>query len=81
MGPNLFISPPGGITQLHLDAFGTVDSGHLCLSGYNEVLLFDRMSAFDMNEITKQYSKVSPKKLFANHITLVFTMISMLTQK
>ena len=56
MGPNLYISPPGGFTRLHLDGIGTVDSGHLCLSGYNEVLLFDRMSSGQIDDIVAMYN-------------------------
>ena len=56
MGPNLYISPPGGYTFLHLDGSGTVDSGHLCLSGYNEVLLFDRMSENKIDDIVAKYN-------------------------
>jgi len=44
MGPNLYISPGGGFTHLHQDGHGTVDSGHYVLSGYNEVVMFRRMT-------------------------------------
>jgi hypothetical protein len=44
MGPNLYITPPGSFTAFHQDGHGTVDSGHLCLSGYNEVIMLRRMS-------------------------------------
>lgn len=44
MGPNMFFSPPGSFTHLHQDGFGTVDSGHLCLEGYNEVVMLRRLS-------------------------------------
>jgi len=44
MGPNLFITPPSSFTQFHQDGHGTVDSGHLCLSGYNEVIMLRRLS-------------------------------------
>lgn len=43
MGPNLYITPPGSFTQFHQDGFGTVDSGHLCLSGANEVVMLRRL--------------------------------------
>jgi hypothetical protein len=94
MGPNLLISPPGGFTHLHLDGSGTADSGHLCLSGWNEIILFDRMSTDDMETITKRigpeenyttekrpHDQVSPMTSFADHTTLFFTMILILTQK
>jgi hypothetical protein len=42
-GPNLYICPPGGFTHIHQDGHGTVDSGHLCLSGYNEVVILRRL--------------------------------------
>jgi hypothetical protein len=43
MGPNLYITPPGSFTDFHQDGHGTVDSGHQCLSGYNEVVMLRRM--------------------------------------
>jgi hypothetical protein len=33
----------GGYTQFHQDGHGTVDSGHSCLSGYNEVVMLRRL--------------------------------------
>jgi hypothetical protein len=44
MGPNLYISPPGGRTWFHEDGHGTVDSGHQCLSGQNEVIMLRRIT-------------------------------------
>ena len=44
MGPNLYLTPPGSFTHLHQDGHGTVDSGHLYISGCNEVVIFRRMS-------------------------------------
>ena len=43
MGPNLYVTPPASFTQFHQDGHGTVDSGHTCLSGYNEVVMLRRM--------------------------------------
>ena len=44
MGPNLYITPPASFTHFHQDGHGTVDSGHLCLSGYNEVVMLRRLT-------------------------------------
>lgn len=44
MGPNLYITPPGSFTDFHQDGHGTVDSGHQCLAGYNEVIMLRRMT-------------------------------------
>jgi len=44
MGPNLYLTPPGAFTHFHQDGHGTVDSGHQCLAGYNEVVMLRRMS-------------------------------------
>jgi hypothetical protein len=49
MGPNLYQSPPGGFTHFHQDGQGTVDSGHLCLEGYNEVVMLRRMNDAHMD--------------------------------
>jgi hypothetical protein len=44
LGPNLYIATPGVFTQLHQDGHGTVDSGHLNLCGYNEVVMLRRLT-------------------------------------
>jgi len=53
----------GGGTPFHLDAGGEMDSGHICLKGYNEVIVVRRMTAGTlqnlMNSLTK--SKVQKK--------------------
>jgi len=43
MGPNLYVTPPASFTHFHQDGHGTVDSGHQCLQGYNEVVMIRRM--------------------------------------
>jgi hypothetical protein len=43
MGPNSYVTPGGGFTQTHQDGHGTVNSGHVCLSGYNEVIMLRRL--------------------------------------
>ena len=44
MGPNMYITPPASFTHFHQDGHGTVDSGHLCIRGYNEVVLLRRLT-------------------------------------
>merc|ERR1712151_277541 len=44
MGPNIYITPPSSFTHFHQDGYGTVDSIHVCLSGYNEVVIVRRMT-------------------------------------
>ena len=44
MGPNLYITPPGGRTWFHEDGNGTVDSGHQCMTGPNEVIMLRRIT-------------------------------------
>ncbi|KAG7346143.1 hypothetical protein IV203_005211 [Nitzschia inconspicua] len=44
MGPNLYITPPASFTHFHQDGHGTVDSGHLCIEGYNEVVILRRLT-------------------------------------
>jgi len=44
MGPNMYLTPPAAFTHFHQDGHGTVDSGHLCLSGYNEVVILRRLT-------------------------------------
>jgi hypothetical protein len=43
MGPYTYLTPPGGFTSFHQDGYGTVDSGHTCLTGYNEVVMLRRL--------------------------------------
>lgn len=43
MGPNMYVTPPGSFTWFHRDGNGTVDSGHLALAGYNEVIMMRRL--------------------------------------
>jgi GH24 family phage-related lysozyme (muramidase) len=44
MGPNMYITPPAVFTHFHQDGHGTVDSGHLCINGYNEVVMLRRLT-------------------------------------
>ncbi|KAL3915235.1 MAG: hypothetical protein SGILL_005745 [Bacillariaceae sp.] len=44
MGPNLYVTPPASFTHFHQDGHGTVDSGHLCIHGYNEVIMLRRLT-------------------------------------
>jgi hypothetical protein len=43
MGPNIYMTPPSSFTHFHQDGHGTVDSGHLCCRGYNEVVMLRRL--------------------------------------
>ena len=44
MGPNFYLAPtPGAFTAFHQDGHGTVDSGHCCLGGFNEVVMLRRL--------------------------------------
>lgn len=40
----------GGGSAFHLDARGQMDSGHICLSGYNHVIMFRRLSPSAIDE-------------------------------
>lgn len=44
MGPNMYVTPPASFTHFHQDGHGTVDSGHLVISGYNEVVILRRLT-------------------------------------
>lgn len=39
----MFVGLGGAFTGAHEDGFGTLDSGHLCLAGYNEVVILRRL--------------------------------------
>jgi hypothetical protein len=64
MGPNLYITPPASFTHFHQDGFGTVDSGHVCLQGYNEVVMLRRLPVDHrenaMNILTRKSSEHCP---------------------
>ena len=69
MGPNGYICPGGGFTQIHEDGFGTVDSGHSCHHGINEVVMLRRLpSCHKQNALhhiqTKRQSKNASESLF-----------------
>lgn len=38
------ITPPASFTYFHQDGHGTVDSGHLCVSGFNEIIMLRRLT-------------------------------------
>lgn len=38
------MTPPATFTHFHQDGHGTVDSGHLCISGFNEVIMLRRLT-------------------------------------
>ena len=59
MGPNLYVTPPAAFTHFHQDGHGTVDSGHLCLNGYNEVVMLRRL--------TERHKKHALLVLTGNH--------------
>jgi hypothetical protein len=40
----MYITPPAAFTHFHQDGHGTVDSGHLCINGYNEVVMLRRLT-------------------------------------
>ena len=40
----MYITPPAAFTYFHQNGHGTVDSGHWCLSGYNEVVMLRRLT-------------------------------------
>lgn len=50
-GPNVYITPAGNFTSLHQDGNGTVDSGHFCHKGHNDVIMMQRGTEKQMKEI------------------------------
>jgi hypothetical protein len=42
LGPNLYMTP-NGITYFHRDGDACSDSGHLCVKGYNEIVMLRRL--------------------------------------
>ncbi len=42
-GPLIYAGVGGAFTPFHEDGLGTVDSGHLCLTGYNDVVILRRL--------------------------------------
>jgi hypothetical protein len=62
MGPNMYITPGGGFTQLHQDGHGTCDSGHLALSGDNEVVMLRRLPERHKVEACKHLPNVMDAK-------------------
>lgn len=53
-GPHAYITPAGAFTRFHRDGNGTVDSGHLCLEGCNEVIMLrPSLSAHETKSLFK----------------------------
>ena len=48
MGPLLYAAAVGCFTQFHLDGYGSVDAMHLCVTGYNEVIVLGRLVRHEM---------------------------------
>jgi len=71
MGPNLYVTPPASFTHFHQDGHGTVDSGHLCISGYNEVVMLRRLT-----ERHKKHALwiLSGKKMEGSHFDGLYSM-------
>ena len=44
LGPLAYFGPSEAVTSIHEDGGGTVDSGHLNVYGYNQILIFPRMT-------------------------------------
>ena len=38
------MTPPASYTYFYQDGNGTFDSGHLCVSGYNEIIMLRRLT-------------------------------------
>jgi hypothetical protein len=64
MGPNLYVTPPGSYTKFHLDGNGTVDSEHLCLSGFNEIIMLRRLSEYHTLQAFTILTGEDPQELF-----------------
>ncbi len=62
--PHLWIIPitiGGGYTQFHQDGHGTVDSGHSCLNGYNEVVMLRRLPECHKRQACQSIPSTSTK--------------------
>jgi hypothetical protein len=66
MGPNLYATPPEAFTHFHQDGHGTVDSGHLVLSGTNEVVILRRLPEAHKLNAYKIIGFPDPEKMLYN---------------
>ena len=53
LGPLAFLGPSEAVTPIHEDGGGTVDSGHLNVQGYNQILIFPRMTG-DQRKVARE---------------------------
>jgi hypothetical protein len=60
MGPDIFLGVPGAYTRFHVDGAGTVDSGHWCISGFNEVIMFRKLPEKKQADLLRFLGVVSP---------------------
>lgn len=77
------ISYPGSFTAIHQDGFGTVDSGHLCLQGANEVVMLRRLpEVHKKNAMHLLYgiTDYDPLHELPHGDMLVSTVLAVLTQ-
>lgn len=76
MGPYLFITRPGPITTFHKDGFGSVDSGHLCLSGYNEIIMFPSLADWQEKKVLEICGENAKSAFTEPHETTGVSFIS-----
>jgi len=61
MGPSIYMTPPSSFTELQQDGHGTVDSGHYCCRGYNEIIMLRRLpERHKHNALNLLHSSSSP---------------------
>jgi hypothetical protein len=53
IGPLAYLGPSEAVTPIHEDGGGTVDSAHLNVQGYNQILIFPRMEG-DPGQMAKK---------------------------
>jgi hypothetical protein len=53
MGPLMYVGVGRAYTSFHEDGSGTVDSGHLCLCGFNEVIILRRLEGREREEAAR----------------------------
>ena len=48
LGPQFFMSPPSAQTPAHVNGGGIVDSLHVCIQGYNEIVATQKLWGEDL---------------------------------
>jgi hypothetical protein len=69
LGPLAFLGPSEAVTPIHEDGGGTVDSAHLNVQGYNQILIFPRTKG-DLDKVARDIMGLNESMRWENRENL-----------